>query len=77
MVLAFVDGVIIKKADGFPYPLHIAIRQIIEHNRKLWLLSVPKTNFYHSAQAEEDAFASVLEMIKQRGGSILPSKELC
>ena len=28
-----VGGIIMKMADGFPDPLHIAIRQIIEHNR--------------------------------------------
>jgi len=34
-----------KIGGGFPGPLHIAIRQIIEHNRKLGLLSVPKSEF--------------------------------
>ncbi len=30
-----------------------------------------------AAQADEDAFVTVLEKIKQRGGSILPGDEVC
>jgi len=38
-------GIIMKIGVGFPDLLHIAIRQIIEHNRKLGLLSVPQSEF--------------------------------
>ena len=38
-----VVGIIMKMAGRFPDPLHIAILQTIEHNRKLGVLSVPKS----------------------------------
>ncbi len=78
-----------KIGGGFPGPLHIAIRQIIEHNRKLGYFRSPKANSYQLNEQREiftdneeigDAFnltySSVSKSISGIGQLIIKDKKV-